>query len=136
MDMQAISPAESIRLLATVPVGRIVFTVRALPAVRPVNFIVDGGSVVIRTGPGSKLTAAVRNAVVAFEADEIDVANHTGWSVTVTGRVQEVRDVAEQDRLRPLLQPWASGEKEHFLRIVPELGSGVRLSPASMLVPD
>jgi uncharacterized protein len=136
MNLQPISPAESIRLLASVPVGRIVFTVRALPAVRPVNFVVDDGSVIIRTGPGSKLTAAVRNAVVAFQADEIDPVGHTGWSVTVTGRVQEIRDPAERDRLRPLVTPWASGEKEHFLRIVPELVSGVRLSPASMLVPD
>jgi uncharacterized protein len=136
MDLQPISPAESIRLLASVPVGRIVFTVRALPAVRPVNFVVDDGSVIIRTGPGSKLTAAVRNAVVAFQADEIDPVGHTGWSVTVTGRVQEIRDPAERDRLRRLVTPWASGEKEHFLRIAPELVSGVRLSPASMLVPD
>jgi nitroimidazol reductase NimA-like FMN-containing flavoprotein (pyridoxamine 5'-phosphate oxidase superfamily) len=135
METQTISAEEAIRLLATAPIGRIVFTMRALPAVLPVNFVVHNGAVAIRTGAGSKLTAAVRNAVVAFQADQIDPVQHAGWSVTVIGRVIEIRDPAEKERLRPLLQPWASGEKEHFLRIVPELAGGVRLTPASMLAP-
>ena len=60
-----------LRLLATSPIGRVIFTERALPAVRLVNFILNGDEIVIRTGEGSKLLAAVRHTVVAFEADEL-----------------------------------------------------------------
>jgi uncharacterized protein len=135
MDMGTLSREESLRLLAGVPVGRLVFTVRDRPVIRPVNFAIDDGAVVIRTSPGSKLTAAVLNVLVAFQADEIDPVARTGWSVSVTGRASVVQDPAAQARLRELVTPWAPGDKEHFLRIVPELVSGVRLTPQEMLTP-
>ncbi|MFD8980207.1 pyridoxamine 5'-phosphate oxidase family protein [Streptomyces sp. NPDC059564] len=50
-------------LLATVSLGRIVFTEHALPAVRPVNHCVDGEDIVIRTHGGG--TAAPRPAPAA-----------------------------------------------------------------------
>jgi uncharacterized protein len=99
MDMEVLSREESLALLASVPVGRIVFTVRALPAVQPMNFVVDNGGIVIRTDPGMKLSAILRNGVVAFEVDEIDPARSTGWSVTVVGRIQEITDPFEIKRL-------------------------------------
>ncbi|MEV0831043.1 pyridoxamine 5'-phosphate oxidase family protein [Nonomuraea rubra] len=67
------------------------FTDRALPAVQPVAFHLDGERIVIRTGIGSKLAAATRNAVVAFEADEFDPEERTGWSVTVIGHARGAR---------------------------------------------
>src|SRR5215470_18115310 len=79
---------EALRLLASVPFGRVVFTARALPAVRPVNHLVDG------TG-----------TVVAYEADEIDPATHQGWSVVVVGRAVPVTDELHRLRYRELLQP-------------------------------
>jgi len=84
VELQVIPRDEALRLLASAPVGRVVFTLRALPAVLPVNFVLDGDAVVFRTAPGSKLTAAVRNAVVAFQVDQIDPQTQTGWSVVVT----------------------------------------------------
>src|SRR5437667_22837 len=44
---------EALRLLGSVPFGRVVFTARALPAVRPVNHLVDGNRIIIRTSPGA-----------------------------------------------------------------------------------
>jgi nitroimidazol reductase NimA-like FMN-containing flavoprotein (pyridoxamine 5'-phosphate oxidase superfamily) len=138
MDLQVIPRDEALRLLASAPVGRVVFTLRALPAVLPVNFVLDDDAVVIRTSPGSKLTAAVRNAIVAFQVDEIDPETHAGWSVLVTGRAREIRDPAEVARLRPKLQPWASGEREHLIRIPAELVSGRRLvfEPLAVSTPN
>ncbi|MFI5960090.1 pyridoxamine 5'-phosphate oxidase family protein [Cryptosporangium sp. NPDC051539] len=46
---------ECLALLSSVPVGQVVFTYRALPDVLPVNFRVDGESVVIRVAAGSRL---------------------------------------------------------------------------------
>jgi uncharacterized protein len=116
--------------MASVPVGRIVFTVRALPAIRPVNFILDGGDVVIRTSATSRLAQTVRGAVVAFEADVIDPASRSGWSVTVTGRAAEILDPGEVERLDALLQSWALGDQDCFVRIPAELVSGRRLGRA------
>ena len=68
-ELAPIPVAECWRLLATVPIGRMVFTESALPAVHPVNFAVADTALIIRTGPGAKLDAAMRGDVVAFEAD-------------------------------------------------------------------
>ncbi|GAA4147357.1 pyridoxamine 5'-phosphate oxidase family protein [Actinomadura keratinilytica] len=115
-------------LLASAPVGRIVFTDRALPAVQPVNFALVDDEVVIRTSNGSKLAAAVRGAVVAFEADDFDAATRTGWSVVVVGHARLVTDPGELEELRRLpLTPWAPGEREQFVRIRPQMYSGRRI---------
>src|SRR5918995_1902393 len=70
--LEVLSREESLDLLASVPLGRIVITQRALPAILPVNFVLDHGSVVIRTGEGSKLAVATPRAVVAFQVDRVD----------------------------------------------------------------
>jgi nitroimidazol reductase NimA-like FMN-containing flavoprotein (pyridoxamine 5'-phosphate oxidase superfamily) len=120
---------ECLRLLATAPVGRVVHTRSALPAVLPVNFSLDDdGAVVLRTSAGSELARAVDGAVVAFEADEVDPVAHSGWSVVVTGRATVVADPAEHDRLTrdgPL--SWAPSRQELFVRIEPELVTGREL---------
>ena len=46
---------EVFQLLAEAPIGRIVFTDHALPAVQPVNFAMLGTDIIIRTSPESKL---------------------------------------------------------------------------------
>ena len=125
---QELTREESLALLPSVPVGRLVFTERALPAVIPVNFLVDHGRIVLRTGATSSLTAAVRGSVVAFEVDQIDPEARQGWSVVVTGRASEVRDALELDRLKDLpLLPWVGGQVDHFVVISIELVNGRRI---------
>jgi nitroimidazol reductase NimA-like FMN-containing flavoprotein (pyridoxamine 5'-phosphate oxidase superfamily) len=120
--------AECLRLLATVPVGRIVYTRQALPAVEPVNFAVDAGTIVIRTDPSGKLAAAAARAVVAFQADNLDFTTRSGWSVTVVGHCEEVADADEAARLAGLrLHSWAPGSRDHYLRITPGMVTGRRL---------
>jgi hypothetical protein len=60
---------KSLRLLADVSVGRLIFTVNALPTVRPMNFVLAGGLIVLRTAVGSAVTRKANGAVVAFEAE-------------------------------------------------------------------
>lgn len=125
---ERLSEPEALRLLSSVPIGRIVFTIRALPAIHPVNFALIDGDVVIRIGVGSTLAAAVAGSVVAFQADEIDLSAHTGWTVTVTGRARLVTDPAEVAWLREHgPTPWAPGIKESFIRIRPEVVTGRRI---------
>ena len=120
--------------MASVPVGRIIYTRRALPAVELVNFALDEGDIVIRTDGSGKLAAATRGAVVAFEADQVDLADQSGWSVTAIGPSREVTDPGELDRLRTLgLRPWAPGERDHFIRISPVMLNGRHCARAAQL---
>src|SRR5207237_5739178 len=88
----------------------------------------DGTSIYVRTSRGSKLDAAMRGMVVAFEVDEVDVFEHTGWSVVVTGVAHEVTDADELERLShaPIAR-WADGWDGHVMSITTELVSGRRL---------
>lgn len=123
--LERLSDGECLRLIASVPVGRIVYTLRALPAVEPVNFAVHDGDIVFRTEPGGKVAAAVRQAVVAFEVDELDFASRSGWSVTIVGTAREVTDPADVARLRLIgLAPWMPDEQEYFVRITPGIITG------------
>ena len=126
--LEILDRAECFRLLGTASLGRIGVQSGALPTVLPVNFVVDRDAIVIRTSPGTKLDAATRNAVVAFEADTIDSVYHTGWSVTVTGVAREVVDSDEIERMASLpLAHWAPGPADRFVAISTELVSGRRI---------
>ena len=126
--LQRLSRHECLALLASVPVGRIIYTQRALPAVELVNFALDQGDIVIRTDRSGKLAAATRGVVVAFEADQVDVVGQSGWSVTAIGPSSEVTDPGELARLRTIgLSPWAPGPRDHFIRISPVMLNGRRL---------
>jgi len=129
--LEELSPDECLRLLATVPVGRISYTRQAMPAIDPVNFLVDDGAIVVRTDSGGKLAAATRGAVVAFQADRLDQVSRSGWSVSVVGTSTEVTDPEEITRLDKLgLQPWPPGRRDHFIKITPGIVTGRRLRPA------
>jgi uncharacterized protein len=120
---------DCLRRLARVPVGRIVHTRQALPAVLPVNFCLDGdGAVLLCTSAASELMRAVDGAVVAFEVDEVDPVAHSGWSVVVTGPARVVTDPDEHQRLlRTGPRCWAPSPEEVFVRIEPELVTGREL---------
>ena len=129
MELQPISEEECALLLAAGKVGRVGVSQGALPAVLPVNYAVLDGDIVIRTGAGTKLDAALRGAVVAFEIDSIDPIYHEGWSVMVQGRAHEVVDPEELKRARTLpLEPWAAGVRDRFVRISSERVSGRRIA--------
>jgi uncharacterized protein len=128
--LEQMSRDECLALMASMPVGRIIYTRRAMPAVEVVNFALDHGDIVIRTARDGKLAAAARGAVVAFEADSLDLAQRTGWSVTAIGQAHEVTDPGEVARLETIgLNSWAPGTRDHFIRISPVILTGRHLHP-------
>ena len=128
--LEVLDRDECLRLLATIPVGRIGVSSGALPVVLPVNFVLDGDRIVLRTNPGTKLSAALHDTVVAFEVDRWDPMWHEGWSVMVTGRACEVTG-AELDRARTLpLRPWGADPTDHYIAITTDLVSGRRIRHA------
>ena len=121
---------ESVRLLASAGMGRVVFTHQALPAIRVVNHLLDDGHVIIRSHLGTALTVAAGFAagvVVAYEADAIDPGDHLGWSVVVTGTARLVRDPGEAARYKQQLHPWVAGNMDQVIRISIEMITGFRL---------
>lgn len=120
---------ESLRRLSKADVGRVVFTCDALPAVLPVHFSLDGdGAVVLRASAASEMARAVDGAVIAFEADEVDAAAHSGWSVVVTGPASVVTDPVDRQRLaRTGPRSWVAQPADLFVRIEPTLVSGREL---------
>jgi nitroimidazol reductase NimA-like FMN-containing flavoprotein (pyridoxamine 5'-phosphate oxidase superfamily) len=130
-ELHTLDRAECLELLRTVTVGRIAFTDGGLPAIQPVNFTVDGANVIIRTSGGGKLAAAVTGAMVAFEADEVDAATRSGWSVVVVGHASLIRDIDQLVALAgPDSRPWAPGRTGHVIRIKTERITGRRVVPA------
>ena len=123
---------ECLRLLAKVPVGRVVYTRQALPAVLPVNFCLDTeASVLLCTSPDSDLVRAIDGVVVAFEADEFDAATRSGWSVVITGRATVVTDPAEHERLsQDGPTSWMPLKDAVFVRIDSEIVTGRELNGA------
>jgi uncharacterized protein len=130
--LEVLSEGESLELLAATSVGRIVYSDRALPFVVPVNFVLDGMDIVIRTSARSGLVTNAPGHVVAFEADWIDPVDKVGWSVVVTGRAQLVDDLEEIKRLDQLgLQSWSPAATDLYLGLRVDVVSGRRVAAAT-----
>lgn len=119
-------------LLRGVSVGRLAVWVTDHPDIFPVNYAVDHGTLVFRTGPGTKLAAALRDIPVALEADGVDPETGIAWSVVVKGDstlINSTEDVLDSFSLR--LFPWHPGHKDTFIRISPTSITGRKFSVAA-----
>ena len=134
--IEVLDRGECLRLLATQEVGRIAVVDHGNPHIFPVNFVLDGDAVVFRTAVGTKLDASSRS-LVAFEVDQLDTANRSGWSVVVHGWAQEVTDYDRADlvdRVRNLvLSPWAESDKPHLVRVAGHTITGRRVAPQELV---
>ena len=126
--LEVLTRAECLHLLGTRAVGRIAVTSDAMPVILPVNFCLDGERILIRTSAGTKLAAATAGAVVAFEVDDSDGVQRTGWSVSVTGVASVVTDGDDLARIGDLtLTRWAPDGADHVVAITTPLVSGRRI---------
>jgi nitroimidazol reductase NimA-like FMN-containing flavoprotein (pyridoxamine 5'-phosphate oxidase superfamily) len=117
-----------LRLLAADEIGRLAVVSGGAPVILPVNYVLDDEAIVMRTAPGTKLEGA--RGAACFEIDAFDRAHRHGWSVVVTGRLEEVDRYAPRDlaHVRALdVSPWADGERNHWLRLVPSRITGRRV---------
>jgi uncharacterized protein len=122
--------AECEHLLRTQRVGRVAVCTDH-PAMLPVVYAVLDGDVVFRTAPGEKLIAAALHRTTAFEVDDYDGEQHSGWSVNVVGPAEEILHPEELARTRALdLPAWAGEVRDRFVRIRAEHITGRRLDPA------
>ena len=126
------------RLLATRQLGRIGLTSGSFPLILPVNYVLDGDDVVLRTD-SPKITAAAGHGRVAFEVDEVDERTRSGWSVLVQGLAEEVTGARRDELVRRLHvapgSPWAPGEHGHWIRLIPKVVTGRRIVPGRLPPP-
>ena len=127
--IEVITRDECYALLRGEPIGRLVIVHGDAPHVFPVNHAVDGEDIVFRTDVGSKLDVGPR-APACFEIDHFDPATRTGWDVVVSGRLEEIT-THDSERLRRVaslpIDPWAKGERAHWMRMVPRDVTGRRV---------
>jgi nitroimidazol reductase NimA-like FMN-containing flavoprotein (pyridoxamine 5'-phosphate oxidase superfamily) len=123
--LEVLGSEECLRLLRSASVGRIGITSGALPVILPINYRVDGERILFRSTPGTKLDAATRHAVVAFEVDQVDPVNHSGWSVVVTGIATDLEPAPGDGK--SATPRWASGSDDRLVSISIDEISGRRL---------
>ena len=130
--LQPLTRDECLELLSGRSLGRVAFTERALPAIRPVNYALVGHQVVLRTRPDG-LGRRLDGQVVAFEVDDIDSERGTGWSVVLTGTARLLRTPGELTRQAAIPLVSLAGEG-HDARvcIVPGEMTGRRIRAADV----
>jgi uncharacterized protein len=124
-SLREIGQDECFRRLATAKVGRVALCTEEGPTIIPVNFALDGETIVLRT---TSYTLLADHAVgpMAFEVDDLEPAVMFGWSVLVVGHAMPIEDVDESSRLRAsgILEAWAPGSRNLFIRITPKQVTG------------
>lgn len=134
-QMRVLDNEECYRLLSTKRIGRLGINAEHYPLIFPVNYGLDRGVIVLRMGPGTKLTAA-GHANVTFEVDDIDERGRSGWSVLVRGIAEEVTEAHGADLIERTtatgVEPWAPGDHGHWLRLIPHAVSGRRIVPGEL----
>ena len=123
--IEVLGSDECKELLAQDVIGRVAVVIGATPMIFPVNYALDGDAIVMRTLPGSRLDVGQGHA--AFEVDSFDRASQSGWSVLVTGHLEEVtwHQTKDMARLQTLpVVPWAAGERNLWLRLRPGFITG------------
>jgi nitroimidazol reductase NimA-like FMN-containing flavoprotein (pyridoxamine 5'-phosphate oxidase superfamily) len=116
-------------LMGSTSVGRVALVDEDGPVVLPVNYVLDGDTVLFRTSPANSIARHLDDSSVAFEVDEFDDYTQSGWSVLVRGvaSFEETDELARDERPRPV--PWVDGVRTLLVRITPTSISGRRLLP-------
>jgi len=129
--VRMLSPAECFDLLEPGGIGRVGFTAADGMMMLPVNFAVTAKTIIFRTAPDT-LLALHASGQVSFEADCLNEALRTGWSVLVQGRARKVTGEREIEQLqnRTHLEPWAAGARDVYIRITPTRITGRRIQPS------
>jgi nitroimidazol reductase NimA-like FMN-containing flavoprotein (pyridoxamine 5'-phosphate oxidase superfamily) len=135
--VELLDEAECLRLISAGGVGRIGYTGRFGPTVVPVNYALHEETIVFRTGQNSPMGEDLRTGIehaeskVAFEIDELSPTTREGWSILIQGTAHPVDSEAERALVvQSGVEPWAGGEKELFVRIIPTRITGRRIRRA------
>ncbi|MEO6532067.1 MAG: pyridoxamine 5'-phosphate oxidase family protein [Pseudolysinimonas sp.] len=120
-----ISDAEAWELLRMTQVARLATHAAGEVDIFPINYVVDGSTLIFRTAPGTKLLELTLHHAVALEID--GWTEHSAWAVVVKGTAEELQHQADVDHAEKLpLVPWIPTYKDRYVRITPNSVSGRR----------
>lgn len=129
--LERLSIPECLARLSRAGIGRIAFAYGPAPVVLPINFALDGVTVVLRTAHDTQLASLPDGEGVALEIDHVDLDDHTGWSILMRGRIDRITDPADLEHCHELpLGHYAPGDRQEWRRISPATISGRRIAPA------
>ena len=115
-------------LLRAATVGRLAVVIAGRPDIFPVNFVVDHGTLVFRSAPGTKLSGLRGDTAAAFEIDGHQPDDSTAWSVVVHGQLEPLISFEPVTTNELPLYPLQAGRKSHFIRVVPDTVTGRRFT--------
>ncbi len=131
--LEVLDPEECLRLVAPGGIGRVAFNGPEGPTVLPVNYKLHNGAIVFRTAYGGPMDQDLRTGVagveikIGFQVDRIDEAQREGWSVLIQGPAHHEPQDEVEKVTQPNVTPWAGGERQLYIRIVPHQLTGRRI---------
>jgi nitroimidazol reductase NimA-like FMN-containing flavoprotein (pyridoxamine 5'-phosphate oxidase superfamily) len=113
---------ESWELLEGEEFGRLAYRLVDEVHIVPINYVVDGRSLLFRTSSGNKLLAAALHSDVALEVDWHD--DLSAWSVVARGHLRQLEE-DEEHRIESLpLHPWVPTLKYDVVELAPVVVTG------------
>jgi uncharacterized protein len=112
--------------MATQRLGRLGVAVDGVPLVLPMQFVLDGETVVFQTNQGAKVLHVPLSSV-SFEVDDVDWEKGVGWSVLVQGYGADITSSIDEasEALRGLtIHSWAPEPADRWLKIIPRTITG------------
>lgn len=121
--VETLDAAQCWARLGAQELGRIITHVGDVIEVFPINYVVDGQTLLFRTAEGTKLFSLIVNDDVTFEVD--DHTDADAWSVIVRGTARVLESDAEVQHADSLpLRPWIPTLKHTYVRIMPHQITG------------
>lgn len=97
--------------------GRLAFRMADEVHLVPINYAVDGETILFRTAEGSKLLGVTMHPGVAFEIDSY--GEDSAHSVTVRGTARRLEEDEEHRAELVPLRPWVNTLKYNVVEITP-----------------
>lgn len=117
-----LTPDECWAMLRSQEFGRLAFRLVDEVHITPINYAVDGQTLLFRTAEGNKLLGVALGSEVAFEIDEYD--EDSARSVVVRGTARQLPENEEHRADNVPLRPWVPTLKYNVVEITPQVVSG------------
>ena len=124
--LQTLTDAECWAHLVEHHLGRIAIVVGGVPKIFPINYAAGDNAIVFRSDAGTKLMHGP-GSLACFEIDGYIPASGVGWSVVVSGPLDDITGLDDPGsaRLRSLsVEPMAPGRYLHWLALRADEVSG------------
>lgn len=117
-----LSTDECWQMLREEEFGRLAFRLVDEIHITPINYAVDGETLLFRTAEGNKLLSVAMGSEVAFEIDRYD--EEFARSVVIRGTARQLPEDEEHRSENIPLRPWVATLKYNVVEIIPRVISG------------